>query len=324
MDDTNLSTRDFLYFKTIVEEHSISKAARKLFITQPSLSQYTRHLEEKAGLPLFKRSSSGISLTEAGKHFYELSIDVLRHIDNFRFEVSDLSELRAGTVSFGITRHMGTMILPMIVPKFHSLCPNIRLHIVEDTSALQETNLLENKIDFSLMHLPLKRDQNPAIHYEILDRDPFVLILPKNFPVKDRFFYTAESQYPVLDIRELSGSACIMIKKGQRIRQITDSILEQADILHPDILIETSSISTLIQCVGVGLGAAMLPRHYLELNPQYRDRLIVYSIPQSYHACWYACIATTQSAYLSKADQLLMKIAREAIHDSIRMHELSK
>lgn len=317
MDDTNLSTRDFLYFKTIVEEHSISKAAKKLFITQPSLSQYTKHIEQKAGLPLFKRSSSGISLTEAGKSFYELSIDVLRHIDNFRFEVSDLSELRRGTISFGITRHLGTVILPMIIPKFRSQCPNIHLHLVEDTSALQETNLLENKIDFSLMHLPIKRDRNPAIHYETLDRDPFLIILPKNSPLKEHFFYTATSEYPVLDIRELKNSVFIMIKMGQRIRQITDYILEQANILQPDILIETSSISTLIQCVGVGLGVGVLPRHYLKLNSQYKNSFIVCSIPQSYNACWYACIATTQNAYLSKADLLLMKIAREAIHDSI-------
>ena len=309
--DKNLSTRDFYYFKTIADEKSITRASRKLFIAQPSLSHAARTIEEKAGVPLFRRSVSGVTLTVAGEKFYSLALRVLKSVDNFSFEVSDLSELRSGEVHFGVTRHLGTLLLPEVVPEFHERYPGIRLYITEETSTLQEENLLNGQIDFSLMHVPLKPELNPAIHYESLNTDPFMVILPRSSKLQPKVRKGAE--YPTLDVKLLRDETFIMTKKGQRIRQISDRILEKADIYQPHALIETASIATLMRLVAVGAGVGILPRGYLKLETPGNPPYTVCAIPKKYGAAWTSCIATVHDPYLSRADLALLDIIRARI-----------
>ena len=314
--DINMTTKDFEYFRTIADEKSISKAAKKLFIAQPSLSQYIKRIEDSVGVPLIIRSSTGISLTYAGERYYALASHVLKSMEDFSFEISDISELQAGKVNVGITRHLGTILIPLILPVFHHKCPNIEITINEATSSLQEEYLLKNQIDFTLMHLPIPKNQNPSIHYIDLGEDPFMAVLPPDSPLLSKAHGKNKDGYPYLDIKELKDEPFIMESKGQRIRQIADNILEKANILTPNILLETTSISTVIQCISAGIGVALLPKQYLSLmRPVVKP--IVCAIPEEYSAVWHMCIATTQNAYLSKADNLFLSIAMEAIQKSL-------
>lgn len=314
--DLNMTTKDFLYFKTIADEKSISKAAKKLYIAQPSLSQYIKRIEVSIGVPLFIRSSYGISLTDAGKHYYTLASIVLKSMDDFANSIIDVSALQTGRINIGITRHLGTILLSPILSEFKKQCPNIQVEICEATSQLQEEMLLNNHIDFSLMHLPLCSSQNPSIQYTILEKDPLVIVLPPESPlIKETNGYTKDG-VPILDIRKLKDEPFVFEKKGQRLRQIADNILRKAEIYHPKIIIESTTISTIFECISAGLGVALMPKQYLTLARS-KKHPIVCAIPPEYNAFWHICVATASNAHLSSADNLFIAIATKAIHKSI-------
>lgn len=306
-----MTTKELLYFKTIADEKSISQAARKLFIAQPSLSQYVKRIEDSLGIHLFNRTSTGLSLTYAGERYYLMATQVLKMYENFEFEISDINNLRAGRINVGITRHLGSCLLPKILPRFRAICPNIEISISEVTSSLQEEQLLAGKLDFSLMHAPPLENRNRAVNYELLNSDPYLIALPMDSPLKEK----AEPPrcgdlFPTLDLMELKDETFVMICKGQRIRQISDYILRGAGIVNPKILLEVSNLDTVQRCVAAGLGVTLLPLQYMPLSniaipPEY------YAIPPQYKASWNLCIATSKDFYLSKADLLFIRLVKE-------------
>ena len=118
-----MTTRELLYVKTIAEEKSISKAAKRLYIAQPSLSQSLQKLEEQLGVALFHRTSSGLTLTYAGERYYHMASQVLKIYENFEIEISDINNLKTGKIRLGITNHLGALTLPQTLKQFHDLFP---------------------------------------------------------------------------------------------------------------------------------------------------------------------------------------------------------
>ena len=113
-----MTTRELLYVKTVADAKNISRAARKLFVAQPSLSQSLQRIEDNVGTKLFVRSPNGLKLTYAGEKYYQMACQVLKIFDDFEAEVADLNDLKAGHIYFGITNHLGSFLLPKVLPIF--------------------------------------------------------------------------------------------------------------------------------------------------------------------------------------------------------------
>ena len=113
-----MTSRELEYIKTVADEKSISAAARKLYIAQPSLSQSLQRIEENLDAHLFNRTPSGLTLTYAGKRCYQMACQVLKIYSDFETEISDIKQLKSGRIVMGTTNHLGTVILPKILPEF--------------------------------------------------------------------------------------------------------------------------------------------------------------------------------------------------------------
>lgn len=111
-----MTSRELEYIKTVADEKSISSAARKLYIAQPSLSQSLQRIEENLGAKLFNRTPSGLTLTYAGERCYQMACQVLKIYSDFEAEISDINQLKTGRIVMGTTNHLGTVILPEILP----------------------------------------------------------------------------------------------------------------------------------------------------------------------------------------------------------------
>ena len=90
-----MTSRELEYIKTVADEKSISAAARKLYIAQPSLSQSLQRIEENLGAHLFNRTPSGLTLTYAGKRCYQMACQVLKIYSDFETEISDIKQLKS-------------------------------------------------------------------------------------------------------------------------------------------------------------------------------------------------------------------------------------
>ena len=123
-----------------------------------------------------------MNLTYAGERYYQTACRILKIYENLEGEISDINGLRTGRIRMGITNHLGTVVLPKILPPFRRQCPFIELEILEETTDKLENRLLSGQLDFALMHAP-KEDSHPLLNYEFLANDPFVIAMAPNHPL---------------------------------------------------------------------------------------------------------------------------------------------
>ncbi len=305
-----MTSRELLYVKTVADEKNISKAAKKLFVAQPSLSQSISRIEDAIGVKLFVRGSNGLHLTFAGERYYQMACQILKIYDNFESEITDINDLRAGRIYFGITNHLGAIVLPHILPEFQEQCPNISIEIFEGSTEPQEMKLVSGELDFAIMHAPVEESEaNPSLNYEILADHPFVIAMSKDNPLVQKAQPMEGYDYPVLDVRLLQDEPLLTLFKEQRIRHVTDAVLKKAGI-NPKIRLQTRNYMTTERLAALNMGYTMLPSDYVNQN-RYQNPPAYLSIEKKYNAFWSLCIATLKDAYLSKADQCLLQILRE-------------
>jgi len=143
-----MTDKELLYIKTIVDEGSISKAAKKLYVTQPSLSHCLMHAEEALNTKLFLRNPSGLTLTYAGEKYYRFATQVLHLFNDLKMEIADISDMKKGRISVGTTVFLGTIVLPCILPKFKQAYPNI-----EGGQSMSKEELKERGLNDSITHV---------------------------------------------------------------------------------------------------------------------------------------------------------------------------
>ena len=305
-----MTSKELLYVKTVADEKSISQAAKKLFIAQPSLSQSLQRIEETLGTQLFNRTTSGLTLTFAGERYYHMASQILKMYEDFEIEISDINNLKTGRIHLGITNHLGTMTLSKVLPKFRDIGSHVELIISEENSSTLEQLLLSGELDFAIMHAP-KSNIQPQLHYDIMKKDPFVIAISPDHPLVKKAKKEPGYPYPVLDIKLLKNETFLMLHKQQRIRQVTDSVLAKAGIHQPKIGLTLRNYETAQLLAAQGLGITLVPLQYSQIAPS--DYLpTILSIDEKYDASWDMSIATLKNSFLSKADQLFIQLVKEA------------
>ena len=305
-----MTTRELLYVKTTADTGNISKAAKKLFVTQPSLSQSLQRIEDSIGTKIFVRSPDGLKLTFAGEKYYQMACQVLKIYDDFSSEITDINDLKVGHISFGVTHHLGAIVLPQILPEYNALYPGITIDLFEGSTEPQEQHLISGEMEFSIMHAPVYGVlANPSLQYEVLKRYPFIIAMSRNNPLVEKAVPMPGYPYPVLDVKLLADQPLLTLHKEQRIRHVTDSVLRKAGI-QPEIRLLCRNYMSLEKLAAEGMGVTMLPSEYVAAN-SFENQPAFFSIDASYPAYWDLCIATLKVAFLSKADEYLLEILRK-------------
>lgn len=307
-----MTERELLYVKTIVEEHSISKAAQKLYVSQPSLSTCIQKIEKQLGTKLFNRTNNGLVQTFAGERYYKLALDVMKIYRNFEIEMSDINNLKKGRIVLGITVYLATHVLPIILPAFKKQCPNIEVQIIEENSKNLDKALLAGDINFSVMHAFLNNEpgENTMVDIYHLFKDPFLLVTKKNHSLKKYAQQDSGLEYPKIDLTLFKKEPFILLNEGQKIRQISDLILQQA-AFEPDVILVTKSFETARRLSSEGVGVSFIPRQYIDIfsNSYEAD---YYYLDQKYNPYWSLCVKVQQHAYLSKAERLFIRMLGSA------------
>ena len=308
-----MTSRELLYIKTIADEKSITRAAQKLYLTQPSLSHCVSSIEKQLGTRLFRRTSSGLMLTYAGERYYRMACEVLRVYAAFESEISEESDLLRGRITVGVTTYLACDLLPRMLPRFHRDHPGIELRIIEETTDELEKSLLSGRLDFAIMHTGAGdgASEDPGLTHEVLRRDPFLLIAPQDHPHADKAILK-EGGYPELDPAYLGGEPFLMVTRGQRIRHVADRVLSQAGV-SPQIVFTSRNYETLRRLSAEGMGYAFVPSHYVGLLGGEEYRPACYAIPERYDAFWELSVVTLKDAYLSRAAKAFLKNFKESI-----------
>lgn len=297
-----MELRQLQYALQIAAEKNFSRAAEKLHIAQPSLSQQLSKLEKELGVLLFQRNTNSVELTRAGAAFMEKARMILDMVGQLSKEMEDISELKKGKLVVGSLPITGSHLLPRVLPLFHSRYPGIEIHLVEDTTQVLEHLTAAGQTDISLLTLPVL-EANLA--WDDLLEEEIILAVPPNHPLAER----AEGPDGAVSIKDLSEEPFIVLKRGQGFRQIALELCRKNGF-EPRIVFESSNIETVQALVAAGMGIAFVPHmiakgHGTTFMPAYLhlaerpSRMLV--------------VAYRKGRYMSKAASAFMDVLREAM-----------
>lgn len=260
--------KNYEYFLAIAEEGSVSKAAEKLYISQPSLSKYLKRLEDNVGVELFNREAYPLRLTEAGELYLDYVRDITQKEKRLAQDFSDLHNLEKGTVSIGITVWRSSIILPLVLPDFKKQYPKIDVKVYEGSHQYMASLLEAEKVDFSIFHLP---NSYQNITFEHLQYERILFCVCQSHPL----LQPPAAEPPAAigsmnpdEFTRFSHEPFILLMPGQNIRDITQNYLNKLGITKPHIILETSNIVTAINAAKAGLGVTFVPEAALHISEQ--------------------------------------------------------
>ncbi|HEV7933484.1 MAG TPA: LysR substrate-binding domain-containing protein [Actinomadura sp.] len=243
-----MELRHLRYFAAVAETRHFSRAAERLHIAQPPLSQAIRQLETELGVPLLARTTRHVSLTSAGEVFYEDTVRILGMIDDSVLRVQRVAEGSQGVVRIGLTGTASYRRLPEIAHLVKRELPEVVLDIhTEMLTPDQEKALLEGRIDIGLLRPPVRED---GIAVRTIAREPLVLVVPERHPLAER------TEIAMADLR--AENFIMYASHGSVVNDaVVHSCLAAGFYPHREHAVEGTSI--LLAMVSAGLGVALVP-----------------------------------------------------------------
>lgn len=221
------------YVITIAEEKSITKAAQKLYISQPSLSLSIQALEKETGIPLFERNRGEMKLTYAGSLFYEWAISTLHSHTQLEWKLGDIVSGSRTLIRLGLSPHRSERLLAPVLERFYSMYENCDIQIIEQPTYILRQMLEEDKLD-----LILDISSPDTINYEseLLVKESFVLAIPDSLcPFSDPSQKEEDiSATPQIHLPALSAIPFILLSEDHDLGKISRKICETA-AFHPNI-----------------------------------------------------------------------------------------
>ena len=144
-----MALREYEYFLAIAEENNITKAAQKLHVSQPSLTQQLKRTEHELDCKLLVRTNNGVQLTEAGETYLQLSRQILQLYENFQYEIGQLKKLACGKLRIGASWYLSTTFVSPLVSEYTRLYPGIQIDCIENRTSLLLEQLHSGQIDIA-------------------------------------------------------------------------------------------------------------------------------------------------------------------------------
>ncbi|WP_405436733.1 LysR family transcriptional regulator [Streptomyces avidinii] len=241
--------QQLLYFVAVAETRHFTRAAERVHVAQPSLSQQIKALERELGAELFSRARGNITLTDAGETLLPLARRILADADTARLEVQELAQLRRGRVRLGATPSICTGMLPDVLRAFHDAHPGIELLIEESGSLDLVRELARGALDLALIALPLPPSAPALTTVELLTED-LVVISSADRP--------APGGGGELTIRALRDEPMVMFRHGYDLRELTVAAC-RAEGFEPVFTVEGGEMDAVLGFARAGLGIAVVP-----------------------------------------------------------------
>lgn len=246
-----IELRQLEYFVAVSNELHFTKAAEKLNISQPSLSQQIRALEHEIGMPLFDRIGKKISLTEAGSILLSHSKKVFHEVEQAYAAIQDLNGLQQGKLTIGALLTTVNYLLPPAILNFNELYPNIELSVLGLRTGEIREKLLQNELDIGITFLPVQDKEIISIP---LYQNELTLVVPTNHEL---------TQHTTVTMGVLQKYPIILLPKNFFLTQLIRSHCQNFNFT-PKPILEISTMESLIHMVSKGMGITVLPKPYID------------------------------------------------------------
>jgi LysR family transcriptional regulator, hydrogen peroxide-inducible genes activator len=293
--------RQLQYAIQIASERNFSRAAEKLHIAQPSLSQQVAKLEKELGVLLFKRSTNSVEMTYAGSVFVEKAQQIVDMTEQLRREMEDIADMRKGRLVVGSLPITGTHVLPHVLPVFREEYPDIEIVLIEESTKILEQLTASGGTDVTLLSLPLVE---PSLAYLPLIEEEICLAVPPDHRLADRL------EGKQISIAELKDEPFVLLKKGQGFRAIAHALCQSSGF-EPRVVFESGNIDTVQSLVAAGMGIAFVPK--MITRSDWQGRAPVYLTLEG-RPTRTLVIAYRKGRYLSNAAEAFISTFRKIMH----------
>ncbi|HAX68129.1 MAG TPA: hypothetical protein DCY14_00850 [Anaerolineae bacterium] len=235
------------YFVAVAETGSFSRAAERCNIAQPSLSQQIQKLEQELGEPLFDRLPRKVVLTDAGRTLLPRAVSILSDLQDIKHTLNQNADAGHGLLNVGFIPTIAPFVLPRVIQRFSQEFPNARLTVQEDLTETIVRNLLDGKLDVGITSMPI---HHRLIRTQELLTEPLLVA-----SAKENDFITRTS----IHVKELDDFPFIALSEMHCLGEQVQSFCHRQN-LELKIVCDTSQLTTVKNCVEIGLGVSLVPR----------------------------------------------------------------
>lgn len=233
-------------FVAVAEAGSMTVAARRRHVSQPSLSAQIRKLEGAVGVRLFDRHGKGAALTEAGELLLPRARRVLEELDAIESGLRGDAEAGRGKLVVGAIPTIAPYLLPRAIERTRADFPECTIQTTEDYTERLIDLLVENRLDVAVVSLPV---EHALIEVEAIGSEPLVVALPSGHPLA-----SAER----IGLSELRRQSLIMLNEANCLGQQVSAYC-RAKGMDGQIVCEASQLLTVLELVRQGAGVALVP-----------------------------------------------------------------
>lgn len=275
-----MNTRYLSYIIEIAKEKNMRKAAEKLYVSQPSLSQYLSKLEQELGTPLFSRTKGELLLTQAGKKYIECAQKMLIMKDELYQEIAKIS--KSGHINVATSSVWSLRMVSELIPRINKEFPGVSMELFEGNLKPIEDLIWENNVDIAFVGInSIEKFKNCS---EILGQEEILFAIPAGHP-----FFKDEPNKKELTAAELSAAfgneKFILPRKDSTVSLAISDFIKRCSI-NTDAVCSANHMTTISNMVANEVGVAFMPKTciqpeapivFLSLSPKiYRLNAIIY------------------------------------------------
>ncbi|CRM39583.1 LysR family transcriptional regulator [Pseudomonas salomonii] len=259
-----MELRHLRYFIRVAEERHFTRAAARLNMQQPPLSQQIRALEQELGFDLFKRHPKGVDLTAGGRVFLEEAQAILARVEHGALKASRVAQGIEGTLAIGFTSSAAAhALIPRIIRAYRERYPAVELSINEGSARELTENAIEKRIDVGILRAPVST--HPSLAFHRLLNEEMLLVLPTGHPL----LANADSAIPIAALKD---ERFILVRRpgapGMYANLITAC---QNAGFEPKIAFEVERMLTNVSLVAAGEGISVVPASMRDVH---RDSVV--------------------------------------------------
>src|SRR5215469_15998345 len=245
-----MELRQLAYFVAVVDEAHFTRAAERLRIAQPAVSQQIRRLEAELGERLLHRDRRVVALTSAGEALLPYARAALAQVEHGRQAVAALRGLVTGQLRIGLVMPLPDRSVVRAIGAFGRTYPGIELMIVEDETDALLDGLATGRLHTAFLGLGPGQDPPASLQTILVAREPAVLAIHPQHPLASR---------RSVRLHALRNEPVVTLTRASRLRTVLEAACRQAGFA-PRIVAETSDLNVMVQLVAEGIGVALMPR----------------------------------------------------------------
>ncbi len=252
-----MELRHLRYFVAVAEELHFGRAAKRLYIAQPPLSQQIQQLEEELGVSLFKRTNRSVELTNAGQAFLDEAYKILAHVEQAKLLALRTARGELGKLALGFVSSAAFELLPHLLSAYREQHPQIHVSLHEMEKDEQIAALFARQIQVGLLRPPVDSSE---LYSEIILREPLLLALPAQHPL------VSKAQISILDL----ANETFVLQPRHWTLGLYDHVMNLCHLANfsPNVKQEAADTYLIIGLVAANMGISLVPASAQSLRSQ--------------------------------------------------------